>query len=123
MSHSTENLKKGTLWDFLTFVVPKYETNWKGPFGDMKKNFRKKSHKTEKGESLIVSKKVRKVPKTFGFGILVRKLAHTHGFDYEPSGLKSKHLTTRPRTPELYDLRAETRVSRTLSHNTRLSQV
>ena len=38
-----------------------------------------------------------------------KKLAHTHGFDHEPSGLKSKHLTTRPRTPELCDLRAERR--------------
>ena len=42
------------------------------------------------------------------FGMLVKKLAHTHRFEHEPSGLKSKHLTTRPRTPELCDLRAET---------------
>ena len=44
----------------------------------------------------------------FCLGILVKKLAHTHGFEHEPSGLKSKHLTTGPRTPELCDLRAET---------------
>ena len=36
-------------------------------------------------------------------------MAHTHGFEPEPSGLKDHHLTTRPRTPELCDLRAETR--------------
>ena len=57
------------------------------------------------------------------------KIAHTHRFEHEPSGLKSKHLTTIPRTPELCELRAETReLSRgkkapALSHNTCLSQV
>ena len=69
------------------------------------KNFRKKSHKAEKREEFHSAEKVR----TFCFGILVKKLAHAHGFEHEPSGLKSKHLTTRPRTPELCDLRAETR--------------
>ena len=39
----------------------------------------------------------------------LKKLAHTYGFEHEPSGLKGKHLTTRPRRPELCDLRAETR--------------
>ena len=39
----------------------------------------------------------------------MKKVAHTHGFEHELSGLKSKHLTTRPRTSELCDLRAETR--------------
>ena len=38
-----------------------------------------------------------------------KKLAHTHRFKNEISGLKSKHLTTRPRTPELCDLPTETR--------------
>ena len=77
-----------------------------GTFGDIK-NFRKKvSQSRKKGESH--SAEVR----TFCFGVLVKKLAHTHGFEHEPFGLKSKHLTTRPRTPELCDLRAETRVCR-----------
>ena len=40
--------------------------------------------------------------------MLVKKLAHTHRFEHEPSGLKSKHLTPRPRTPELCELWAET---------------
>ena len=77
----------------------------RGPLEDIKKIFEKKSHKAEKGRSPS-AKKVR----TFCFGKLVKKLAHTHGFEHKPSGLKSKHLTTRPRTPELCDLRAETRV-------------
>ena len=70
------------------------------------KNFREKSHKAEKREESHSAEKVR----TFCFRIVVKKLAHTHGFEHEPSGLKSKRLTTRPRTPELCDLRAETRV-------------
>ena len=45
-------------------------------------------------------KKVR----TFCFGKLVKKLAHTHGFEHETSGLKTKHLTTRPRTRETCEL-------------------
>ena len=58
-----------------------------------------KSHNAgncQRGEpkSLIVQKKVR----TFCFRILVKNLAHTHGFEHETSGLESKHLTTRPRT-------------------------
>ena len=55
--------------------------------------------------SLIVAKKV----KTFCFGIPVKKPAHTHGLEHQTSGLKSKHLTTRPRTPDLCDLQAETK--------------
>ena len=74
------------------------------------KKFRKKSHKAEKSltkpKSLIVPKKVR----TFYFGILVKILAHTHGFEHETSGLKSKHLTTRPRTRETCELPREIRV-------------
>ena len=55
------------------------------------------------------SKKVSMLKKveTF-FGMLVKNLAHTHRFEHEPSGLRSKHLTTRPRTPEVCELRAET---------------
>ena len=67
------------------------------------------SHKAKKSltkpKSLIVPKKVR----TFCFGILVKKLAHTHGFEHETSGLKSKHLTTRPRTRETCELPREIR--------------
>ena len=54
----------------------------------------------------------------------VKILAHTHGSVHGTSGLKSKYPTTSPRTPELCDLRAETReLSRgkkapALSHNT-----
>ena len=96
-----------------------------GPSGHIKKIFEKSLTKPKKGESLIVPKKVR----TFCFGILVKKLPHTHGFEHEPSGLKSKHLTTRPRTPELCDVWAETRElapgkkAPALTHNTSLSQM
>ena len=103
-------LEKGTLWDFLTFVllqnIKKIERR---TLSRHKKNFEKKSHKAEKSltkpKSLIVPKKVR----TFCFGILVKKLAHTHGFEHETSGLKSKHLTTRPRTRETCELPREIR--------------
>ena len=81
---------------------------------------------------------------SFCFGLLVKEIAHTQGFEHGPSGLKkiahtqgfepeasglkSKHLTTRPKKSELCDLRAETReLSRgkksALSHNTCLTQV
>ena len=73
------------------------------------KNFEKKVSQPKKSltkpKSLIVPKKVR----TFCFGILVKKLAHTHGFEHETSGLKSKHLTTRPRTRETCELPREIR--------------
>ena len=126
-------LKKGTLWDFLTFVllqnIKKIErrTLW-GHLKNFEKKIsqsRKKSHKAEKSHSAEKSQKVR----TFCFGILVKKLAHTHGFEHETSGLKSKHLTTRPRTRETCELPREIReLSRgkkapALSHNTCLSQV
>ena len=105
-----KNLKEGTLWDFFNNrSVAKYQNKLKGgPFEDIKrtlKNFSKKSLTKPKREESHSAEKVR----TFCFGILVKKLAHTHGFEHVPSGLKSKHLTTRPRTPELCDLRAETR--------------
>ena len=96
-------LKKGIFWDFLTFVllqnIKKIErrTLW----GHLK-NFEKS---LTKPKSLIVPKKVR----TFCFGILVKKLAHIHGFEHETSGLKSKHLTTRPRTRETCELPREIR--------------
>ena len=67
------------------------------------KNCRKKSHTAGNEGSFIVPKKVETC-----FGMLVKKLAHTHRFEHEPSGLKSKHLTARPRTSELCELRAET---------------
>ena len=122
-----KNLKEGTLWDFFNIhSVAKYQNKLKGrPFEDIEKFSKKKSHKAEKRKKSHSAEKVR----TFCFGILVKKLAYTHGFEHEPSGSKSKHLTTRPQTTELSDLRAETReLSRgkkapTLSHNTCLSQV
>ena len=119
-----KNLKEGTLWDFLTFVLLQNIKKMKGgSFGDIKKLLKKISQTRKKGESHSAEK-----VRTFCFGIFVKKLAHTHGFEHEPSGFKGKHLTTRPRTPELCDLRAETRVvarkkAPTLSHNTCLSQV
>ena len=91
-----KNLKKKP-WDLLTFVVANNQTN------QWEEKCSKKSLTAEKGGSLIVRKK-----RSFCFGILVKKLAHTHRFEHEPSGLKSKHRT-RPRTPELCDLRTETR--------------
>ena len=64
-----KNLKEGT--------VAKYQKKMKrGPFET------KKSHKAEKREE---SHSVEKVG-TFCFGKLVKKLAHTHGFEHEPSG-------------------------------------
>ena len=123
-------LKKGTLWDFLTFVllqnIKKIErrTLW-GHLKNFGKSLTKPKKSLTKPKSLIVPKKVR----TFCFGILTKKLAHTHGFEHETSGLKSKHLTTRPRTRETCELPREIReLSRgkkapALSHNTCLSQV
>ena len=89
-----KNLKQsGTHWNFLTFVLLQNTKK----ISRTPKIFERKSHKAEKGGNSE-------------FRILVEKLAHTHGFEHEPSGSKSKHLTTRPRTPELCDLGAETRV-------------
>ena len=73
-----------------------------GPFGDIKKFSGKSLTKPKKGGSHS-SENVKTC-----FGILVKKLAHTHWFEHETPGLESKHLTTRPRTPELCDLRTET---------------
>ena len=103
-SHSAENSeKRGTLWDFLTFFLLQNIKKLKGGlFGDIRK-ISKKS--LTKPKSLIVPKKVRNLC----FGILVKKLAHTHGFEHETSGLKSKHLTTRPRTRETCELPREIR--------------
>ena len=106
-SHSAEKSERDPLGFFNIRSVAKYQNKLKGgPFEDIKNFSKKKSHKAEKRDESHIAEKVR----TFCFGILVKKLAHTHGFEHEPSGLKSKHLTTRPRTPELCDLRAETRV-------------
>ena len=91
-----------------------------GPFEDIKKF--SKFHKAEKTGKSLRAKKV----ETFCFRMLVKNLAHTHRFEHEPSGLESKHLTTRPRTSELCELRAETsyrakKKAPALSHNTCLS--
>ena len=100
-----KNLKEETLLNFLTFVLLQNIKKMKGgPFGDIKK-FSKISLKKPRG-SLILSKKVR----IFCFENFVKKkLAHRHGFEPGPSGLKSKHLTARPKKSELCDLRSETR--------------
>ena len=80
-----------------------------GPFGDIEKH--SKVSQSRKGESLIVPKKVE-----ISFGVLV-KLAHTPRLEHEPFGLRSKDLTTTPRTPELCDLPAVTRgLSRAKKH-------
>ena len=84
----------------------------------------KKCHNAEKG-GLIVPKKVN----TLCFGLLVKNLAHRHRFKHEPSALKIEHITARPRTLELSELRGETRElscgkkAPALSQNTCLSQV
>ena len=117
-----KNLKEGTLCDFLTFVLlQNIKTNWREDA--LRTFFGKKSlTKPKKGRSLIMPK----VWEPSASEYFEKKLAHTHGFEH---GLKSKHLTTRPRTPELCDLRAETReLSRgkkasALSHNNCLLQV
>ena len=91
------------------------------------KNLRKKSLKAEKREESHSAEKVR----TFCFGILVKKkLAHTHGFEHEPSGLKSKHLTTtldherlNYATCGLIRELSRGKKAPALSHNTCLSQV
>ena len=94
--HSAEICKRGTLWGFSTSIqlqnITKIE---EGPFGDICKKWKEGSEKW-KGP--------------FCFVMLVKILAHTHQFEHETSGLKSKNLTTRPRTPELCDLPTEMRV-------------
>ena len=80
--------------------------------------FRKNTLKADTGEPHSAEK-----VETFCFGMLVKKLAYAP-FRTRNLGLKGKHFTTRPRTPELCQLRAETReLSRgktapALSHNT-----
>ena len=92
-----------TLWDFFTFIL--LQINKKIEEGNLWGYLKiSKVSKSRKGGSHSAEK-----VRIFCFGLLVKKLAHTPGFEHEPSGLKSKHLTTRPRTPELCDLRAETR--------------
>ena len=91
-----KTVKRGPLRFFNNHSVAKYQNKLKGgPFEDIKK-FSKKNSQSRKREEYLLRNTCKKV-------------AHTHGFEHEPSGLKSKHLTTRPRTPELCDLRAETR--------------
>ena len=64
-----------------------------GPFEDIEKL----SHSDEKSGNILLRNACKKI----------RAYAW---FKHERCGLRSKHLTTRPRTPELYELRAETRV-------------
>ena len=105
-----KNLKDGNLWDFLTFVL--LQINKKIEGRNLWGYFEKKSHKSQKGclNPCVCANFLQVIRSRFSlFRITCKKLAHAHGFEHEPSGLKSKHLTTRPRTPELCDLRAETR--------------
>ena len=94
--------KRDPLGFFNIRSVANYQKLKRGLFGDIKK-ISKKS--LTKPKSLIAPKNVR----TFCFRILLKILAHTHGFEHETSGLKSKHLTTRPRTRETCDLPREMR--------------
>ena len=79
-----------------------------GLFGNIWK-ISKKSHKAEKSHSAEKSENF----------LLQNTLAHTHGFEHETSGLKSKHLTTRPRTHEMCDLPREMRELSRGNKNTR----
>ena len=106
-----KTLKKGTLMDFLTFVflqnIKKIErrTLW----GHLK-NFEKKSHKAEKkSHKAEKSHSAEKSQNLLLRNTCKKKLAHTHGFEHETSGLKSKHVTTRPRTRETCELPREIR--------------
>ena len=103
-SHSTENCEKrgDPLGFFNILSVAKYQKIERRSLWGHLKNFEKKSHKAEKSQC-------RKKVRNLCFGILVKKLAHTHGFEHETSGLKSKHLTTRPRTRETCELPREIR--------------
>ena len=79
---------------------------------------------SRKGESLIVPKKV----ETFCFGMLVNKLAHTHRFEHEPSGLKASILPLDNGRLNCASCKLKRELSRgkkapALSHNTCLSQV
>ena len=81
------NLKKGTLWDFLTYDLLQQSNKLKkGPFGAINK-FSKNVSQSLKGRTHSAEKKVR----TFCCGILVRKYAPTNGFErlnYATCGLK-----------------------------------
>ena len=102
----TENCKTGDPLRFFNIhSVVKYHTKLKGgPLGTFE-TFRKNRANSKRGE-VSVPKKWKGGP--FYFGMLVKKLAHTHQFEHKTSGLKSKHLATRPRTPELCNLPAGT---------------
>ena len=82
----------------------------------------------------LTSLNVRCSRQWYCFGIFdirsVAKLAHTHRFEHEHVGLKSKHLTTRPRTPEMCCATCQMKrelspgkKASALSHNNGLSQV
>ena len=109
---------------FSIHSVAKFEQKLKGKrFGDIKM-FSKKRLKAEKG-----SLSAKKSENVLLRNTCKKKLAHTRGFKHESSRFKNKHLTTRPRTPELCDLWAETRElspekkAPALSQNTCLLQV
>ena len=101
-----KTVKGGPLRFFNNPSVAKYQNKLKGgPFEDIETFSKKSLTKPKKREESHSAEQVR----IFCFEKLAKKLAHTHGPEHDPSGLRSKHLTTRSRTPELCDLRAETR--------------
>ena len=85
-----------------------------GPFGDIEnfskslkaENVRKKSQSRKWGESQC-QKSIKGDPSALE---CCKKISAYAPVRTRTSGLKSKHLTTRPRTPELCELPAETRV-------------
>ena len=81
MPHSAKKIeKRGPLY-FLTFaLLQNIEKSREDPLGTLT-NFRKKCRKAEEVGSFIVPKKLE-----ICFGMLVKKLTHTHQFEEEPSG-------------------------------------
>ena len=56
MSHSAINVKGGTLWALLTYILlQNIKKTRKGDSFETLKNFRKKSHNAEKKSNLLVS--------------------------------------------------------------------
>ena len=99
-----KNLKEGTPWDFLPFALAKYQKELRGNLLGTLEIFEKKSKSKKGGES-----QCQKIGNLLLWNAC-EKLAHTHRFEHETSGLKSKHLTTRPRPRGLCDLPREMRV-------------
>ena len=62
-------------------------------------NYKGDPSETFSEKSLSVSKKIE--IDRLEVARIVKNLAHTHRFEHETSGFKSKHLNTRPRTQRL----------------------